>query len=528
MDKHMMSFSLPGVKIKPIKPVNSEFTMVQVRAFAHGKNRNFSHVSKAELDAAVPTLAYIPVVGHLIEKYDEDGNVVGRYFGGHDVELTDNWELRDLTVPFGVVTADAPFYETVMEYGKEVEYLNAYAYLWTGRYPELLDATYSDDVWFNQSVELTYKQHRPLEEDSNYVDLLGLQFSAFCILGKSDDPAEHTEPCFISSFIAPVKFDLNGAQFSQLMSEMREQLSSCFDMNATKEGGNESLNQEKIDAIFAEMGISMDAIDFEITAEMTEEELRAALEAFAEGDDGAEPVEPPAEEPAEPPVEEPADEPVDTPVDEPADEPSEFALQFATVNQKRDALRNALDPVVTRNADGKVVSEISYWVADFDDNYVFVERNLWTSDNYECKYGRFTYAFDDAAKTASITGGFEEMVQMWLTLPESAKLEAERNELEQLRTFKNDAETAAHNAQIEAIKSDFEDVAHLDEYAAIVEKTTDVEELEMKLFALRGKQVKVKKAPKQESTVKVGLTDDTPSEAEPYGGLFTKYGFGKK
>ena len=541
MDKQMMSFSLPGVKIKPIKPVNSEFTMVQVRAFAHGKNRNFSHVSKSELDAAAPTLAYIPVVGHLIEKYDEDGKIVGRYFGGHDVELTDNWELRDLTVPFGVVTADTPFYETVTEYGKEVEYLNAYAYLWTGRYPELLEATYSDDVWFNQSVELTYKQHRPLEEDSNYTDLLGLQFSAFCILGKSDNPAEHTEPCFISSSIAPVKFDLSGAQFGQLMSEMREQLSSCFDMNATKEGGNESLNQEIIDAIFTEMGIAMDAIDFEITEDMTEEQLRAALEAFAEGDDGAEPVDPPAEEPVdEPAPEEPAEDPVepsdpveepavDEPAEDPVEEPtSEFEMKFATANQKRDALRNALDPIVTRNEDGKVVSEISYWVADFDDTYVFVERNLWTTDNYECKYGRFTYAFDDAAKTASITGAFEEMVQMWLTIPESAKLEAERGELENLRAFKSDAETAARNAQMESIKSDFEDVAHLDEFSKICESTDDVEELEMKLFALRGKQVKIKKAPKQDPTVKVGLTDDKPGDAAPYGGLFERYGFGKK
>ena len=513
METQMMSFSMPGVQIKPVKPVNSEFTMVQIRAFAHGKNRNFSHVSKEELDAAIPTIAYIPVVGHLIGKYDEDGNLIGHCFGGHDVELTEDWELRDLTVPFGVVTADAPFYETVVEYGKQVEYLNAYAYLWTGRYPALLDATYSDDVWFNQSVELTYKQHRPLEEDSNYTDLLGLQFSAFCILGKSDEPSENVEPCFMSSCIAPVKFDLNGAQFGQLMTEMREQLGQCFDMNAIKEGGNVSLNQEMIDAIFAEMGIAIDAIDFEITEDMTEEQLRAALEAFAEGDDGADPAEPPAEDPAVEPQEEPV---------------SEFALKFATVNQKRDALCNALDPVVTRDDDGKIVSELSYWVADFDDVYVFVERTMWTNDNYESKYGRFTYTFDDATKTAAITSDFEEMVQMWLTLDESAKIEAERVELENLRAFKTDAETAAHNAQIEAIKSDFEDVAHLDEFSEICENTVDAGELEMKLFALRGKQVKVKKVPQQASTVKCGLADDKPGEAEPYGGLFAKYGFSKK
>lgn len=534
MEKQTMSFSVPAAKLTPVQPENSGFTLTKVWVCSPGKNRNFSNISKEELDLATPSLKYIPVVGHLYEKYDKDGNMVGRLFGGHDVELTENWELRDITVPFGVVTVDAPSYEMVTEFGKEKEYMTAYAMLWTGRYPEILEATYSDDVWYNQSMEINYQNWTVLEEDSNYVDLHGLEFSALCILGKSDDPTENVEPCFPSARIEPVKFDLNGAQFNQLMAEMREQLSLCFEANTTKEGGNESLNHEMIEAIFAELGIAMDAINFEITEDMTEEQLRAALEAFAAEQTGAgdEPVDEPADDPVDNPVDEPADEPTDEPADDPAppaeDGGSEFSAKFATVNQKREALRNALDPVVIKDGTGKIVSEMYYYVSDFDDNYVFVERDIWTVDNYECKYGRMTYTFDESTMTASITSEFEEMVKMWLTLAEAAALNAERAELETLRQFKLDTEDAQHTAAMEAVMAEFEDVSGLEEYSAICESATDAEDLEMRLFALRGKQVKIKKTPKSETTVKVGIQENQTGEEEPYGGLFAKYGYTAK
>ena len=530
MEKQMMSISVPAAKMSLVQPENSEFTLVKVWVCSPGKNRNMSHMSKEELNVAIPSLKYVPVVGHLMEKYDKDGNLVGHIFGGHDVELTEDWELRDVTVPFGVVTADAPTYETVMEFGKEKEYMTAYAMLWTGRYPDLLDAAYSNDVWFNQSMEITYQNWTVLEEDSNYVDLHGLEFSALCILGKSDDPSENVEPCFPNARIEPVKFDLQGAYFNQLMAEMREQLSHCFEADTTKEGGNESLNQEMIDAIFAEMGIELSAINFKITADMTEEQLRAALEAFAAGggDEPSDDPAPPADDPENVPTDEPGDDPTDDPGVPAEENGSEFSAKFATVNQKREALRNALDPVIVKDVSGKIVSEMYYYVSDFDDNYVFVERDIWSNNDYECKYGRMTYAFDEATMTASITSEFEEMVKMWLTLTEAAALNAERAELETLRQFKLDTDAARLTAQMEAVKADFEDVAGLEEFASICEAATDAADLEMRLFALRGKQVKVKKTPKQEPTVKVGLTDDVPAEAEPYGGLFTKYGFGKK
>ena len=61
-------------RIEPIRPVNEEFTLCKVYVQGVGKNRNYSFMSKDNILRAEPTLHYIPVVGHLLTKYDEDGN----------------------------------------------------------------------------------------------------------------------------------------------------------------------------------------------------------------------------------------------------------------------------------------------------------------------------------------------------------------------------------------------------------------------------------------------------------------------
>ena len=161
-------------RIEPIRPVNEEFTLCKVYVQGVGKNRNYSFMSKDNILRAEPTLHYIPVVGHLLTKYDEDGNEVGKYFGGHDYVLDENWEYKAQTVPFGVVTADPTEFEEVEEYDQTVTYLTATAILWTGRYPELKEAVYADDCWFAQSMEIAVTQSRPLRGGQQLYRAAGL------------------------------------------------------------------------------------------------------------------------------------------------------------------------------------------------------------------------------------------------------------------------------------------------------------------------------------------------------------------
>jgi hypothetical protein len=225
----------------------------------------------------------------------------------------------------------------------------------------------------------------------------------------------------------------------------------------------------------------------------------------------------------------------------------------ATYRQKREALQNALDPKIEKDADGNVTYEEYLWVEDFDDTYVFVEKSIWTPDNYERKYGRYSYAFNEETITATISGEFEEMVLVWLTLEENQKLQEERNnatvEYEKLKgefeDYKNKYSTSNEEVirlqEFEKTKlseerqtaetelfSKFDEELNTDEqYKTLKTKASEfsLEELEIKCFAMLGK----KKAnfslnKKDNSTIKIKVEHKEEVEQDsPYGDLHSKY-----
>lgn len=226
-----------------IEELNSEFTLCKCYVMASGKNRNMSYFDKEVVNSKLNTLNYAPVVAHLFK--DENGNY---RLGGHDYTFDDDWNYVSMCVPFGVVKANTYAWETVNEYGKDVEYLTVQVILWTGRYTELKEAIYSDETWFNQSMEVNVIQYRPFEEDSNYLEILDFEFSALCLLNLSDEPSENVEPCFISAKVLPYNF--NADEFTTKMEELKLAMNKCF--NLQKEGGElknitENIQEEVVD-----------------------------------------------------------------------------------------------------------------------------------------------------------------------------------------------------------------------------------------------------------------------------------------
>lgn len=249
MDKKHTSLKFKA-KITPIEKINDEFTLCKCYVQGVGKNRNFSYMSKENIQRCLPTLSYAPVVGHLIDKLDEDGNPTGeKYMGGHDYYIDDDWNLKSACVPYGVVKADSFDFETVKEYEDEIEteYLTAEVVLWTGRYPELMEAIYSDDFYFNESMEISVSEYRPYEEDSNYTELTDFTYSALCLLGKADDKTspEHTEPCFVESKVIPVQYSLEREEFSKVMGELKNELAFYFNKDNTDGKEDEVVENEK-------------------------------------------------------------------------------------------------------------------------------------------------------------------------------------------------------------------------------------------------------------------------------------------
>ena len=253
MDKKHTSLKFKA-KVTPIEKINDEFTLCKCYVQGVGKNRNFSYMSKENIQRCLPTLSYAPVVGHLIDKLDEDGNPTGeKYMGGHDYYIDDDWNLKSACVPYGVVKADSFDFETVKEYEDEIEteYLTAEVVLWTGRYPELMEAIYSDDFYFNESMEISVSEYRPYEEDSNYTELTDFTYSALCLLGKADDKTspEHTEPCFVESKVIPVQYSLEREEFSKVMGELKNELAFYFNKDNTEGKEDEVVENEKEEVI---------------------------------------------------------------------------------------------------------------------------------------------------------------------------------------------------------------------------------------------------------------------------------------
>ena len=76
MDKKHTSLKFKA-KVTPIEKINDEFTLCKCYVQGVGKNRNFSYMSKENIQRCAPAPSYTPDVGHLIDKLDEDGNPTG-------------------------------------------------------------------------------------------------------------------------------------------------------------------------------------------------------------------------------------------------------------------------------------------------------------------------------------------------------------------------------------------------------------------------------------------------------------------
>lgn len=226
----------------------------------------------------------------------------------------------------------------------------------------------------------------------------------------------------------------------------------------------------------------------------------------------------------------------------------------ATYRQKREALSNALDPKIEKDADGNITYEEYLWVEDFDDEYVFVEKSIWTTDNHERTYGRFTYTFVEDTLTATITSEFEEMVLVWLTLDENQKLQDERSNFEALNTkvsefeltinnlteeintlktsneelsvYKNNNELEIHTNNINEVFSDFEESLKDNEKYITLKSAVEndvmnfnVDNLRKDLLAILGEMnfSKSNKKTKEKVVAPVITTDDNNAEKPRYG-----------
>lgn len=518
---------------KPIsyERINDEFTKMRCYVLATGKNANYSRISREAVDKAISTLYNIPVVAHLKQK--DDG---GYCIGGHDrqIVIEDNSIfLNDLTVPFGVVpeTNNIEYVNIIEQDGKTSEYLVCDIILWTGRYGEIMDAAYSEEIYFGQSMEIIPFKVQPLEEDDRYIDVQDFEFSALCLLGKSDDSTYHTEPCFPSACVKPVKYELDEQKFTDEFSILMKNLKMAYssnENNTTEKGGE--LMDEKIELLD-------EAVESESFSNGQEiEEVEVAV-------DGIE-------------LEE-----IEVEFSEDFENEEDISLRFATYNTKRSAIISALSPVYGKNEEGDIISYTEFWLCDFDDKYVYVEMNSFDATNGKenSSLARMEYSYDEKLAVATISNEFDKMVLVWMTVDENAQRIAEEEsvqsefsdlssefenyksefsysnkEVDALIKFRDERLMQDRNDAIAEIFDNFDKkLSGVDEYEQLKQEHSELEisEIENRCFTLVGrKEFKFTKVSKPVKVVKISVDnsqdadDKSGSTDDPYGGVIEKYG----
>lgn len=508
---------------------------------AIGKNRNFTHISREAADAAMPTLSYIPVVAHILEDDDKT------YVGGHDYEIVHEGNTigyRSLTVPYGVVVADSFNYETVTEPdGTDALYLTADVVLWAGRYPEIMDTIYDEDVYWNQSMEITVNSTCAYPEDHRYSDITSYSYSCLTLLGKDDDPEFNTEPCFQSARVEPIKFSLD-TEFEQKFNELKYELSN-IDMTFANLGGETTMNNEKDnvtleDAEEVEVEVEVfeaESTDEEAAEEVAEEVVTEALcepKSDAEEDEEENKYDATEEESEEEACTEAetVTEALCTPEEESEDdeeEPNKFAYSYM---EKLKAL-NECAP--------ESESMCCTIIVDFDDEYVIY--NIMDCESYSDVYVRYQYEFDSESLVASLVGEPTEMIMKLITKEENTIIEENRASMEEellsLRKYKEDIEIMQTKSEIDEVFSEFEDLEAEEEYRAIKDACIEdysfmsPAEIKEKCYAIRGRKCSTKASYSLDKTEKVKIPasvnniENVKKSNSRYGDLFEKYGVNK-
>lgn len=476
-------------KIVPVKPINDQLTLCRCYIMAIGKNQNRTNISKEAVDDALPSLFNIPVVGHLF--VDEDNNY---RMGGHDLALErneqGNYKFKMLTVPYGTVPQqENVHYETVVEKnGTENVYQVADIILWTGRYPELLDAKYSEDIYFAQSMEII-----PIEtsKDDDFTNIDKFQYSALCLLGKSDDKNKNVEPCFESARVEPY-FSASG-EWTKLFEEFKEELAKSYEKHNFEKGGEKVLNIEAIKRILLEFGLAEDtALSFEVTDDMTEEQLREKLS--EEYSKSAQPEDDSQNSGEEGSKEEPIE----------ANVPKLFSVDL-TYNEKGKALCETVEALCAWTE----TEYIGYRVLDFDTKYVYCEyRHEGVNIASESGTIRIPYTEEDGKIALEVTAA-EYVRQVWLTKADEEKLEQDKTELQALFEYKQSRIEDDRRKEYAAVLAEFADLGDVDEYKAVVQDTMSFETadaLSEKLYAIRGRNIKqTAKKPLGEIRIPVGF-----------------------
>ena len=496
-------------------------------------NRNGSHISKENMEKAMPTLKYRPILAYIHQLDD------GTYdFYAHNMEIVEDEngeeKINYIEKQVGCFTTDDPY----LEYDKDNDktYVNAYAVI-PEEYTEAANIIRRKNGT-KVSCELVIDE-LSYNAKEKYLDLTSFYFGGCTLLGCDENGNEIGEGMLGSrADIADFCHKKPVFDYQEKLVEMLDRLNntlSNFNKNNTEEGVREEMSH--FDELLEKYGFTVEELDFDYE-NMSDEELDIAFEDFkcrkkkceeeeqdadsedfkcrkkkcddedSEGDDSEE--------------EDDNDEEDDAGDDESKKNSENFVKNFK-VEISHEDIRYALYNLIAEYEESD--NEWYGIYAVYDDYFVM---QGWCNG----KFYKQGYSVD--GENVSLDGERTELFQMLLTESEKlavdklrgdyAELEAKYNEL---KTFKDNYDAAEIKAKKDSIFADeaYNDIRESDDFKALMNDAENysVEEIQNKcdlLFAANEKKVKFAANKNKPHSISFNFSKKEDKKASAYGNLF--------
>lgn len=275
-DKHKLSFPVTFEKINEIKSGDTRFTRLKCFLMHTNENLNYSSFSKEVIEEALPTLAYIPVVGFI-----QDNEIGEEDFSDHRYVITkDNGGIRRkyLGSAYGVILSsednNAHFETKICDDGIEREFLVADAIAWN--FLEDSSQILNRDIIKDHSIELDENSVEGYEDEKTGIfHFTRFSFRAACVLGSGCCPAMSGSVVEVvnfsmSDFTKEIHRELINkySEFTKMMNDTKSFTSQVNEKS--KQGGIESM--DKIDFVAKFNNISAMVRQHEMFANKFDEE----------------------------------------------------------------------------------------------------------------------------------------------------------------------------------------------------------------------------------------------------------------
>jgi len=464
-------------------------------------NRNGSHISKENMEKAMPTLKYRPILAYIHELPDGTKD-----FYAHNIQIEED-ENGDAKVVYlekqvGCFTADEPW----LEYDEEMDktYVMAYAVI-PEEYTEAADIVRRKNGT-KVSTELVINE-LSYNAKEKYLDLIDFYFGGTTLLGSDDDGNEIGEGMLgargdIEDFCHKEPVFEHQDKLIETLEKLNNTLSSFNKSNNSEEGGDEEMNDVENIVVEEELEASTEEVVVEETetTEETHSEEETVVEETSTSEDGDVTV---VVEEAE--VEE-ADEVIES---------ENFEIRFEL---SHDDIRMALYELLSARSENGYYS--SWIVSVYDNKFIY-------EDYEEYKFFRQSYSKD--GDNIALDGEPVEVFNEWLSKDEKDALDALKSSYNELKEFKDNYDATVLKAEKEAVlnSAEYAEIADSDEFKTLVSEMDNysVDEIKVKADLLFAASMKKKfsfeaNKPEEKKFVGINFSAKPDKKKQAYAGLF--------